>query len=535
MTTRPPLTTAELEALRDPFRLGKLLWPDVDFYDRQREIIRSVWDNMETVVPAGHMLGKDFVAAFICLVFFLTRHPVRVVTTSVDYTQLEGVLWGEIRRFIQTSRIPLEADRGGPLVINHMHIRKVYGGEVDGLSYLTGRVAAKGEGMSGHHIADVGDGVPRTLFCGDEVSGVDQLTLEKPTEWANRYLLIGNPYECNNQFKWAVEGRPGSQDKGGDIPHPASTPASPRYLRKIIRIRAEDSPNVKLALMQQHRGVEPTGDLVVPGVLPYNQYLHRLATWDQVKRCVGMDACFWKGAAVLMFPPEWLNRAERWADSLRGRIRHARAIGIDPAEGGDKTAMTAVDEYGIIEQVSRKTPDTADITGELIDFARRHNVPPDYWVFDAGGGGKQHADRLRRQGYLGIRTVRFGESLVMDPRRGLVRVEEKKEHREERYVYKNRRAQLYGALREKLSPANPEAYGLPAEYWELRRQLAPIPLTLDGEGRLVLPPKKKRSAKDTMPTLEGLIGCSPDEADSAVLALYSMQHKSAEVWAGVPD
>src|SRR5690606_28336837 len=107
-------------------------------------------ENDETYVPAGNMLGKDFVAAFIVLRFFLTRHPVRVITTSADYSQLEAVLWGEIRRFLQTSRVPLIRSRGGPIINNHLHLKKIYNGQECGLSYVIGRVAAKGEGMLGH-------------------------------------------------------------------------------------------------------------------------------------------------------------------------------------------------------------------------------------------------------------------------------------------------------------------------------------------------------------------------------------------------
>ena len=190
----------------DPIKLGKVLWPRFTFYREQRDIIYSVWWDGETVVPAGNMLGKDFVAAFICLTFFLTRHPCRIVTTSVDHTQLEGVLWGEIRRFIQTSVHPLDSERGGPLLVNHLHIRRIIGGEVCGLSYLMGRVAAKGEGLLGHHIAKTGDDIPRTLFVADEASGVDDIAYERADTWADRKLIIGNPYPCNNFFKKAVKG-----------------------------------------------------------------------------------------------------------------------------------------------------------------------------------------------------------------------------------------------------------------------------------------------------------------------------------------
>lgn len=202
----------EFASIVNPLELQKVLWPDVKFAGYQKQIIESVELNDETVVPAGNMLGKDFTAAFVALSFYITREPVRVITTSVDNSQLEGVLWGEIRRFIQTSKYPLEHTKGGPLVVNHMHIRKIINFktlEMCPLSYLIGRVAAKGEGMLGHHIPKTGDGIPRTLYIGDEASGLEDTSYECADTWAERKLIIGNPYPCDNFFKRAV--------KGGDI------------------------------------------------------------------------------------------------------------------------------------------------------------------------------------------------------------------------------------------------------------------------------------------------------------------------------
>jgi len=130
--------TQSLKAM-DPVQFVKLCWPEITLYRQQRQIMYSVQDNIDTVVPAGHQLGKDFVSGLIVLWFFVAHHPVRIVTTSVDGTQLEGVLWGEIRRFLQTSKYKL------PIVINHLHLKKTFNGEVDGLSYVLGRVAARGK------------------------------------------------------------------------------------------------------------------------------------------------------------------------------------------------------------------------------------------------------------------------------------------------------------------------------------------------------------------------------------------------------
>ncbi len=41
----------------DPIKFANLMWPNVRFYNKQKEIIYSVRDNDETVVVAGNMLG----------------------------------------------------------------------------------------------------------------------------------------------------------------------------------------------------------------------------------------------------------------------------------------------------------------------------------------------------------------------------------------------------------------------------------------------------------------------------------------------
>lgn len=512
-------------SFQDPFKLGKLLWPDVNFYSQQREIVMSVWNNKLTVVPAGHQLGKDFVSGFICLAFFLTRHPCRIVTTSVDGSQLQSVLWGEIKRFIQTSRIELNNERGGPLVVNHMRIRKMWHGEVDALSYLIGRVSEFGEGMSGHHIAQTGDGVARTLFLADECSGVREEIISKASEWANRSLLIGNPYACTNTFYWAVKGKPGTDDKGGDIPRENGH----GYLRKVLKIKATDSPNVRFGLAQKAAGIKPTNDIKIPGVLPYEEYIERRRLWDEQKQCAGLDAEFYEGAEVLMFPPQWLNRAEILAQGLANRRRKARAMGIDPAEGGDKTAWVLVDEWGVVDMISLKTPDTSMIVPRTIALMKEHGIAAQNVVFDRGGGGKEHADSMRQMGY-DVRTVAFGEAVGPPPRYGRDLVAERIEQQEERYAYKNRRAEMYGRLRFMLDPKNakldyPEecqGFGVPARFAAIRQQLAPIPLEYDAEGRMRLLPKR---GPEGTKTLTQLIGHSPDEADALVLALHGMCEK----------
>lgn len=211
--TTPPIA----HYAQDPLRFVRWLWPDVVLYDQQAEILLSLRDTHETIVVAGNMLGKDFTAGLAVLWFFLTRSPCRVVTTSADHSQLEAVLWGEMRRFISSARYPLDSRRGGPILVNHLNLRRIFTsgpkkGQMCPRSYVMGRTAAKGEGMLGHHIEETGDGIPRTLFVADEASGVDDLSWERASTWARRMLAIGNPFPCENFFKRAI--------KGGDVLKP---------------------------------------------------------------------------------------------------------------------------------------------------------------------------------------------------------------------------------------------------------------------------------------------------------------------------
>ena len=305
----------------------------------------------------------------------------------------------------------------------------------------------------------------------------------------------------------------------------SATDTPKRHYRKIIKISAEDSPNVQLGLAQKNAGLPITNESLVPGVLSYREYCKRRDTWDKVKQCICLDGNFFEGADVLLYPPQWLNRAERLAKELLGVPRQAKGIGIDPAEGGDKTTMAAVDELGVIEIVGKPTPDTSVITGEAIAFMRKHNVSPSRVVFDLGGGGKEHADRLRSEGYA-VATVGFGMAVHPQPQTGMRSRYQKIVGVEDRYTYVNRRSQMYGTLRNLLDPGRPgKGFAISEEFTEFRRQISPIPLIYDREGRLKMLPKNRQSASGNEQTLMDLIGCSPDEADAVVLAIHAMLYE----------
>lgn len=519
----------------DPIYFAKQLWPHVQFYDKQKEVIYSVQNDRETFVVAGNMLGKDFVAGFIALWFFLTRHPCRIITTSVKEQHLQ-VLWGEMGRFISSSRLALEARHGSGLIKHHRNIAKVVNGEVCPLSYIKGLVASPDsvESMGGHHIADTGDGIPRTLFLCDEASGVATTHWDTAQKWMQRAFVFGNAWECDNNFFYkAFKGDLETDDPGGSIRNRNGK----HFYRHCFQWVAEDSPNIQLGLLQEANGRDPTNEMLIPGVKSYERYLDDRWRLDKIQQSVSLEAEWYEGPELKLFPPDRLAKAREVAvelERLHGKRRRGRTMGIDPAEGGDNSVWTVGDSLGLIYQYAKQTADTTEINDITLRLMREFGIIAENVVFDRGGGGKEHADRLRRDGY-NVRTVAFGESVIPEKRRGVTGLKTRKLEDEERYAYFNRRAEMYGLLSRAIDPHDGPTYGIPGAMGRLHRQLRVIPRLRNQEGRLWLPPKNKPpgTTKSITKTMVELVGHSPDEADSAVLCYYALVKKAYRARAGV--
>lgn len=531
----------------DPVKFVQWFWPDIYLTKYQKEIMYSVRDNVETVVPAGNQLGKDFVAGLIALWWFYSRKPARVVTTGPTEQQLLDILWGEINRFI------LAADKPLPFKVQ---AESIYQLARDGITRVPGSemvaIVSKKEGLLGRHATDgfkaYKDGyadIPRTLLIIDEASGVHENVYQLSKTWAKRRLIIGNCFPCNNFFKHAIDGKPGTDDRGGDIPRPNGAPG---FFRKVIKVTVEDSPNIQYARAQQEAGLSPDNKVLVPGVKTWAELEENLATWDEKLKSIGLRAEFYKGEGVFLYPEKNLETAQKLSITYRSPARRIKWLGIDAAMGGDNTAFAGIDEKGLVKLQSLKTPDTNIIVTIAIDLIKKHGIQPENVLFDMGGGGYQIACMLRKMGY-NVRTVAFGESVKPDLRRGITIFDQKKINREVQYVYKNRRAEMYGMLSILIDPFHQRNWGIDFDgnsdmsdgerksRGELRRQMSLIPLDYnEGDGRLYIPPKDKRTAEkegDTNPTLKQLLGCSPDELDALVLAVFGMEHKEMKATAGI--
>src|SRR5208283_3041004 len=243
-------------------------------------------------VPAANKCGKDFVAGFLAVYFFLTRSPCRIITTSAKDDHLR-VLWGEIDRFLNTSKYPLKLQKGMQtgLICNQREIRRVVHGEIEAISYVRGMVASQDAiaAMQGHHVAS-DDGTPKAAFFADECSSVADSYYRMADTWAHRMFLFGNTWPCENFFKQAVRGNPRTNDPGGD----KAAITGKGCDRKIIRIKAEDSPNVKLALAELAVGKQVSHRILIPGVKTYEEYARHRRDLDQQRQCVILDADWWE-------------------------------------------------------------------------------------------------------------------------------------------------------------------------------------------------------------------------------------------------
>jgi hypothetical protein len=305
------------------------------------------------------------------------------------------------------------------------------------------------------------------------------------------------------------------------------------YFRKVIRITAEDSPNVRRGLWERDNGLPVSNTVVVPGLLTYAEYVERRATWTEKERCIGLDGQFWEGVDDRMFPGVWLDLARKRAADLSGRRRRAVAMGVDPGEGSAFTVWVLVDELGVVARHRERTANTAVIPGRTVSLIKDHDLDPSRVLFDRGGGGREHADRLRALGY-DVESVGFGEAPYLPIRRRQP-LSARQDNQERHYAFKNLRAQMYWQLRQKLDPSlNPDGFGIPGEWPEVFGQLGPVPVWYDGEERLFLPPKRAKSGgKGDEVTMAKLLGCSPDDSDALVLAVHSLIHGRIRASVGV--
>ena len=140
----------------DPIALKKLIWPTLAHEKGDRKVIYNVWDGKSVETSDRKLL------AFICLAFFLTRTPCRIITVSETKKRLE-TLWGEIRSTRESAVYQLPLTEFPP----YKYHRVPSDNQVCPRSYIAGVVASreKIDDVQGHFVKKFE--VPNTLFVCD--------------------------------------------------------------------------------------------------------------------------------------------------------------------------------------------------------------------------------------------------------------------------------------------------------------------------------------------------------------------------------
>ena len=102
-----PTLEKEREVLRvieDPVLFAKAMLGH-EVWSKQREILESVATHPRTAVKACHASSKTFTAAEAVLWWITSRQEAIAVTTAPTWTQVEKLLWGEIRSAVYKSKI----------------------------------------------------------------------------------------------------------------------------------------------------------------------------------------------------------------------------------------------------------------------------------------------------------------------------------------------------------------------------------------------------------------------------------------------
>lgn len=163
----------------------------VDPHPWQVELLRALTTHKRIGVRSGNGAGKSTALAWAIIWFLVTRRPAKVLVTAAKETQLEDVLWAEIRLWLSK-----EPRRLFPFFT--MQANKIIFKEEPN-NFAIARVARKEhpEAFQGHHSENM-------LLIADEASGVDDAIFEAGLGVMSTpgaiTVLCGNPTRTSGFF-----------------------------------------------------------------------------------------------------------------------------------------------------------------------------------------------------------------------------------------------------------------------------------------------------------------------------------------------
>jgi phage terminase large subunit len=409
--------------------LGHDLWP------KQQEILRSVATFPRTAVKACHSSGKTLTAADAVLWWITHQQEATAVTTAPTWTQVERVLWGEIRSAASGARIKYPKASANLIRLGPNR-------------YAIGLATNEGVRFQGFH--------GNVLVVLDEAPGI------LPEIWEAiegiraggnvRVLALGNPTISSGPFYDAF--------------------TSNRESWSLITISAFDTPNLQGITMDSLSKLSE--DELDQNVRPY------LTTRRWVKEKLvewGAGHPLWESRVLGNFPQEsddalfslsWLEQAKLREDG-DGEL----CAGVDVAGPGDNETALCIRRGPKI--VLLRAWVSKDPTGDLLAALQPYKAELTKVNVDTVGIGYYFARHLKDQGLI-VNPINVGES-SREPER-----------------YANLKAEYFWALR--MRAQSGELSGLADD--RTIAQLASIRYQHNARGQIVIESKdeaRKRGVK----------------------------------------
>lgn len=327
----------------------------LNFYpdEFQAAILNDLAGHPMVSVRSGQGIGKTGIEAVAAIWFLTCRPNPRVVCTAPTRQQLNDVLWSEIAKWLESSKVKrlLKWTKTKVYMVGH-----------EKRWFATARTATKPENMQGFH-------EDYMLFIADEASGIDDKIMEAIlgtlSGEENKLLMCGNPTRTSGVF-YDSHHRDRSNYKTHRVSSRDSSRTNKKNIAMIERKYGKDSDVVRVRVDGEFPKTEP------------DTFIHL----EKVE------------AATVR---------EMYVDEQGERIVPDEApleIGVDVARYGD-------DETTIIPRIGKYVPDfetyskqdTMVTAGRVIrlakDMMKRYERPSCVVKIDDDGVGGGVTDRLR--------------------------------------------------------------------------------------------------------------------------------------------
>lgn len=324
--------------------LGVYLW------SKQKEIVRSVFENRRTVVRSCHSAGKTFSAAVVVLAFLFLKTPCKIITTAPTWYQVKDLLWSEINMLYKDHLLAMGFP-GVPLK-TRLNVRDNWFA-----MGISPKEAVNFQGFHQENVLVVFDEAPGVRS--DIIEGADSLLSS-----GNAHALwIGNPTEPSGHFYEAFR--------------------SPRWEK--IHIGYKDTPNF-------------SGETIPRAVAD------RLLApeWVEEKReDWGEDSPLFVSRVMGDFPEAGENQLISLGLCEAAKTRDVtpfgeKILGLDIARFGmDQTVYTMRQGPVITKIHSDSKLDTMEVAGRTIVLCDQNGI--DKVQADEIGIGSGVVDRLREQ------------------------------------------------------------------------------------------------------------------------------------------